>query len=191
MDDNNKKCFLFLTKHIIELQKQNKFNILNIQQGHYENIFNNNPSIEPNNYYIIHDLYKHHELFLEINKCISKTVKIKKLNLTLNKYIVGEEEKVYFRRFINIIVIVNLIKKQLKNKSYQDMINYKLFDKLNNINPNITFLLNLHQLFNISQDGIMNFFNDVYNYRNINIYISNITEDECEKIYDILFGLNY
>jgi hypothetical protein len=47
--------------------------------GHYENIFNNYPSIDinPNNYYIISQLYKHYKLFLEIKKCISKTTKFK------------------------------------------------------------------------------------------------------------------
>ena len=190
INDNNKHSFLFLTKYIIELQTQNKFNLLNIQQGHYENIFNNYPSIEfnPNNYYIITQLYKHYELFLEIKKCISKTTKIKTLNSTLNKYFVNKEEKDYFRRFINIIVIVNLIKKQLKNKSYQDIINYNLLNKLNDINPNIISLLNLHQLFNlVTQEQIMKFFSNIYNYQNINIIslINNINEDEFEKIYDI------
>tara|TARA_Y100000389_G_scaffold185668_1_gene205297 strand:- start:1296 stop:1643 length:348 start_codon:yes stop_codon:yes gene_type:complete len=99
INDNNKHSFLFLTKYIIELQTQNKFNLLNIQQGHYENIFNNYPSIEfnPNNYHIISQLYKHYELFLEIKKCISKTTKIKNLNPTLNKYFVNKEEKVYLQ----------------------------------------------------------------------------------------------
>jgi hypothetical protein len=189
-NDNNKHSFLYLTKYIIELQNQNKFNLLNIQQGPYENIFNNYPLIEfnPNNYYIIAQLYKHYDLFLEIKKCISKTTKFKNLNSTLNKYFVNKEEKDYFRRFVNIIVIVNLIIKQLKNKSYQDIINYNLFNKLNYINPNIISLLNLHQLFNlVTQEQIMNFFRNIYNYQNINIIslISNINEDEFEKIYDI------
>jgi len=30
INDNNKHSFLFLTKYIIELQTQNKFNLLNI-----------------------------------------------------------------------------------------------------------------------------------------------------------------
>lgn len=168
---------------------QNKFNLLNIQQWHYENIFNNYPSIEfnPNNYYIITQLCKHYELFLEIKKCINKTTKNKTLNSTLNKYFVNKEEKDYFRRFINIIVIVNLIKKQLKNKSYQDIISYNLLNKLNDINPNIISLLNLHQLFNlVTQKQIMIFFSNIYNYQNINIIslINNINEDEFDKIYD-------
>ena len=190
INDNNKHSFLFLTKYIIELQRQNKFNLLNIQQAYDENIFDNYPSIEfnPNNYYIITQLYKNYELFSEIKKCISKTTKIKTLNSILNKYFVNKEEKNYFRRFINIIVIVNLIKKQLKNKLYQDIINYNLFNKLNDIKPNIISLLNLHQLFNlVTQEQIMNFFTNIYNYQNINVIslISNINEDEFEKIYDI------
>lgn len=189
LNENNKHSFLLLTKYILEIQKQQNFYLLNIQQGDYENIFNNYPSIEfnPNNYYIISQLYKHYELFLEIKKCISKITKIKNLNSTLNKYFVNKEEKVYFTRFINIIVIVNLIKKQLKNKSYQDIINYNLFNKLNNINPNMISLLNLCQIPNLNtQELIKKFFENTYNYQNINILslINNINEDEYNKIYE-------
>ena len=180
LNKNNKHSFLLLTKYILEIQKQYNLDLLNIQHGHYENIFNNYPSIDinPNNYYIISQLYKHYKLFLEIKKCISKTTKFKTLSSTLNTYFVNKEEKVYFTRFINIIVIVNLIKKQLKNKSYQDIINYNLLNKLNDINPNIISLLNLHQLFNlITQQQIMTFFSNTYNYQNIN-------EVEYNKVYE-------
>ena len=133
------------------------------------------------------------DLFSSLNSSVwfsvcDKTTKIKTLNSKNNKYFVNKEEKDYFRRFINIIVIVNLIKKQLKNKSYQDIINYNLLNKLNDINPNIISLLNLHQLFNLdTQEQIIIFFSNIYNYQNINIIslINNINEDEFEKIYDI------
>jgi hypothetical protein len=182
LDVNKKKSFLALTISIIDHQKQpqNKI-ILNIPQGQSVNIKPDDPD-DP--YYpdIIYDLYQHNELFLEIFKFITKTTQIKKLNSTLNKYCKEEQEKVHFTRFINIIVIVNLIKKIIKNKSAQSIINIlndihlNIIPSLNDINRDIIPSLNLHESFN-------------YNYHKININsLININEDA--KIYDIfsLYG---
>jgi len=98
LNENNKHSFLLLTKYIFELQTQYNFNLLNTQQGQYENIFKNYSSTNFNshNYYIISQMYEKYELFLQIKKCINKITKITTLNSILNKLLINQEEKKYF-----------------------------------------------------------------------------------------------
>ena len=178
-----------MTKYIVELQQQNKFNILN-EWGYAENMLANYPclDIRSNDYSHIAQLYKNAELFVEIKKCINRKIKINKLNKTLNKYLPSKEERDNLKRLLNLIILFNLIKAQLENKTHEDLRNYGLFDKLNAVNTSMVNWLNLGQLNNLSTAKQINdSMKHGYKYENMRIpqAVDQITEDEYNKIYRI------
>ena len=191
LNENNKHGFLLLTKYIIKLQQQGKFNVLNMEHEHTVNMFANYPAadIGPHNYRDIYRLYEQAELFEEIKKGINKKTKInKKLSPILRNYIEDTEEQDNFKQFMNIIVICNLIKQQLKNKSQEDITHYGLFDKLSAVNPNMVTWLNLGQVTNLNTKEEMNcWLNDVYTYDNMHIpqVVDLINEEDYNAIYHI------
>lgn len=193
LNNDNKKSFLLLTKLIIELQTKNNFNLLNLQNSLSLDILRNYPYFEfnNNNYYIIFQLYQNYNLFSEIIKLTNNITKNNKLNLLFNKYIENTKEKEYFLKFINVIVLINLIKKQLINKSRQEIEEYNLLYELNNIHPNIIGYLNLSQLHNLNTiEQFMDYFINTYNYNNISIntLIDEINDECYDKLYN-LFSL--
>jgi hypothetical protein len=191
MNKNVRKYFLLITRYIIEMQEKNKFNLLkNVQQ--YGQIFRDYPFIdfnvdEFNSLNALYFLYREYELFLEIKKYTKKTIKVEYLNSTLDKYLATVEEKNNFKRFLNAIAITNLIKKQLKHKSKQDILKYNLFHKLNYVYSDTVSRLNLCELNNLNtQEDIVNYMNNTYNYQNI-FELINIDEDRYDEIYDIFY----
>jgi len=184
LNDKVKYNLFTVIKNIIDLQKQGKFNLLNIQPRN-EYFFQNYPStdISPNNYFIIFELFQQFNLFNEIKKYITKTTKLTKISSIIDVHFRNKEENDNFRSYINTIIMINLIKKQLKNKSHQDIVNYGLLNKLSLINPNIVISLHLFELQN-HQLNIIDFINN-YNYQN-NTFLT-FNNDEYDKIYDIFF----
>lgn len=192
LNEKDKHGFLSLTKCIIELQQQDKFNVLNMETGNpCETLFQNYPAAEiwPENYRDIYRMYEEAELFEEIRKCVHKTTKInKRLSPILRNYIATPEEQDHFKRFINMIVLCNLIKKQLKHKSPQDIAQYGLLEKLHAVNPNMATWLNLHQVNNLhTKEDIDSWLDDAYTYDNMHVphVMDLITEDEYNAVYPI------
>jgi hypothetical protein len=193
LNENDKYCFFCLTKYIMELQQNNKFQILNYQPeegGHLANMFNNFPwiDIRPTDYFHIAQLYKNAELFKEIKKYIHRETKInKKLSPIVNQCFKSKEEQTDFKKLINLIVLFNLIKSQLENKTHQDLRNYCLMDKLNAVNPNMVGWLNLYQLNNLTTAEQMNDYWTNYKYDNMRItnVANHITDEEYNKVFRI------
>jgi hypothetical protein len=187
---SKKISFFWLTKFMYILQENKKFNLLNFQ-GHSCNFLQNIENIfDEQKYWFICDIYKKYEIFEEIVKYMTKTTKCKKMPRKLGTYLTNNEEKEYFLRFINAISLVNLIKKQLKNKCSQKINDYQLFNQLNSINANAVLTLNLTQLNYLSdRDQIDSWLNNTYNYENANLIylIDNINEDEYNKIYELFY----
>ena len=192
-NESKKISFFWLTKCIYELQENNKFNILNFK-GPGRNFFQNIDNIfNEQQYWFIYDIYKKYEIFEEIVKFITTKKRNKFINLPrkIVRYFTTNEQKEYFLKFINIVLLINLIKIQLKDKGLQQINNYQLFNKLNDIDTNVSSILNLTQLMNLNtQDQINNWLNNAYNYYNANIsnLIDYIDEDKYDKIHELFYN---
>ena len=92
------------------------------------------------------------------------------------------------KKLLNLIILFNLIKAQLENKTHEDLMNYGLFDKLNAVNQRMVNWLNLGQLNNLSTAKQINdSMKHGYKYENMHIphVLDQITEDEYNKVYRI------
>jgi hypothetical protein len=125
---------------------------------------------------------------MEIKKYTNKTTKIKKLTPILNNMLETIDEKKSVRNFFNAIILVNVIKKNLKNKLETEIFNYNLQEKLNKINPDLFSILNLSSIIKFNKTEQMQQFIENYTYQNINMnYFLNINDDDFNKIYNELY----
>jgi hypothetical protein len=191
LNNKNNNSFLLLTKYIIDMQIQNRFNLLNIQSDQQnDNIFNSPiVKLDAEKYYIISQIYKQYNIFNEVKKYITKTTKIKKLSPIINNLLESIDEKITVKNFLNIIILVNLIKKQLKNKLNTDINNYDLQNKLNKIHPNLmSAKLSLHSIETYTTKEQMHQFIESYTYQTVNMsYLLTITDEDYDKIYNEFF----
>jgi hypothetical protein len=187
LNDNNNKSFLLLTKCIIDMQTQNLFNLLNVASEYIDEPIFTVPIfvLDSDKYHIISQIYKQHNIFMEIKKYTNKTTKIKKLTPILNNMLETIDEKKSVRNFFNAIILVNVIKKNLKNKLETDMNNYNLQEKLNKIDPDLLSILSLSSILKYNKTEQMQEFIENYTYQNINMnYFLNINDDDYNKIYN-------
>ncbi len=186
LSNEKKHSFLLLTKRILELQLGHDFSFINEPTT---DALNEYPSVafDSSKYYLIPEIYQKYNIFLDIKSLINKTTKIKKLNPKLSAFFESKEDQALFKKFINIIVLVNLIRKQLKKKSPENIANYDLFNKLNKINANMVSLLQLEDVQNATtQDQIKAYINETYDYQNVDVFnlIETITDEEYYKVYE-------
>jgi hypothetical protein len=179
LTQDNRHLFLFLTKLIFEYQKENDLNIFHDlnENFYYNNYFNykNYQDIYLNKHksYIIREIYQtNYSLYLEILHFIQETKRIKRLPPILNG-LINNDKKPNFIRFINTIILFNLIKIRLRNKSLEDIIsltkNNSLVYKLRDIHNNLDVWLGLRYLmtFKLTDNTTKNDYLMDYNYENI------------------------
>jgi hypothetical protein len=191
LNDNNNKSFLLLTKSIIDMQTQKLFNLLNVSpEQSSATIFNTPISVlELDKFYIISQMYKQHNIFNEIKKYINKTTKIKKLSPLLNNLFESADETKNMKNFLNAIILVNIIKKNLKNKVKDDIKNYDLYNKLNKIEPTLmSSKLHLDLIHTYDTKEQMQEFLESYTYETIDMnYFLTINDEDYDNIYNELF----
>ena len=186
LKDENKELLLSLTKILME----KNFNFLSISSN--LEYFQNDPLVlQPEQYHVISQIYQQYELFDELEKITKKTTEIMKINKKLKKYVEDDVVTERLRKTLNAIILLNLIKKQLKNKSKEHIDNFNLFVKLSNISTNLPKQLNLTQLLNLStNEQINDFVKNIYKYHNnvfVIDYLSQIDDAEYAKIYNLFF----
>ena len=192
-NDANKTSFLLLTKYMFEIQEKIGFDLLNIENEGNELMFQNYPALNEIQDTNISQIYQEYDLFLEIKKCVKRTSKFNKIPLKLNNYLtnVEVEEKDQILNYLNTVMIINLVKKHLKNKCQKDVDEYNLFNKLNKINTNLVTLLNLEQVQQlVSKEDMNEFVENTYNYQNLrelllNNGIKNEDYDKCYRVFEL------
>jgi hypothetical protein len=177
-----KYSFLLLTKCIFEFQ--NKFN-LNILNKQHENDIQQCQLSNPELPSYISQTFNNFYLFSEIKSLLDKTSKIKNLKSKpniLNK-LESVDDKQHVIDFIKIIILINLIKKQLKNKSNDEISHYNLSQQINEINPNLLNVLNL----NYYQSLISKEERNNYIQYNIHSELKNAlnNDDDYDKLYEL------
>jgi hypothetical protein len=175
---------LLLTKQIFDFQNEHGFELLHSNsESCLQNVVYPNVNITPTEYFKI---YQKYDLFVEIKKCIKKLSFLKKLNPVLNKYLENAEEKEQFKKFINMIVLINLIKQNIKNNSIVDI--NLLFNELNKINVDLLNYFNLTQLLNEPSLEQLTSFNNTYNYHSVSMFnlCDKIDDDTYSNIYELL-----
>lgn len=111
-------------------------------------------------------------VFAAFNSLTKRTSKINKLPKLLKEQLTGPntDDPSKIQKFLNIICIINQITSTLRNKTVNKIIEYRLFDKLNEINPNLITLLGLADIQSIKEDDhIKSYIEDLYNYKNVGI----------------------
>ena len=131
-------------------------------------------------------MYPTFDVYKIILNLVTKTTTFKNINKSINEHLVpnNKDIKLVFIRFVNAIVIHNMIKKKLKNKTYDDMNKYSLFEQLNKINHQSQTALNLIFLRNPYQKNQC--FETVFTIDNFNInyFIQTINDKEYVELYD-------
>jgi hypothetical protein len=203
LDDYYRHRFLLLTKLIFYHQMKNKFILLKDMKDNYlyYNYFigANFKGIKFNEdeLYLLQYIYQTYDLFLEILSYISAINKITELPPMLNG-LINEEYKPKFIKFINLIILFNLIQCRLIDKSHEDIIenndtSYGLFQKLDNVGYIADCFLELKQLYNKNANNEYiyasvfnkNTFLLNYSYSPITSFIDRISEEQYDDIYNI------
>lgn len=187
LNDEEKNVFLLLTKYTFDFQTNKKIQIFNAS------ILNNPlhsfpvcPLKKPfDEYNDVFRLYRNSNdnLFEEMIQIIKRTTPIENLNPAFKNNLNNDEIK-NIEHFFNMAILINTIKTTLKNKTNQEINEYKLLEKLNAVNtdnPNapIANILNLATLNSLNATEIQNLLENTNN-----SYISVLTSYDAIKYDD-------
>jgi hypothetical protein len=174
MKETEKYNFQSLTNQFFEFQNQNGLSVI---------------SEHSTDTIVLSQIFQSYDLFLTFKRLTVKTTTTTKsgLNPILKGLLQTKEDKETFERFVKTVVLFNLIKKQLKNKTPQEIQNYNLLEKLSALNANTVSQLNLHEIQNLTTKEEIKDFVDTYEYQNIQS-LSLMDEDEYKTIHN-LFSL--
>lgn len=179
MKDANRDRFFSLSNLIIDLQLKHGVDILNVSDEQVEEL-KNYSQINKDDYRELSDVYGTYALFNEIKNCTTKSSFIRKLRPAFEKDDnLSAEFKEEFKRLLNVVVLVNLIKKRLKGKTIQELNDYQLIAKMTQINPRLIDFFALQRLNNFtSDDEIATFVKEEY------ATYDDIQFEELYKLYD-------
>ena len=173
----DRTAFLLLSKYLAEFQQDLKFNLLNLKNTDCLQ----NPDLSPDEFHLVAQVYQENIFFNDIKSCIKKTGKIKKLGAQLKEYLIHKNESdpktavEHLTKFLNIIVMVNLIKKIVKNVPIQSIVEN---DSYKNLNKKVE-LLNLDKYMEADMD-----FKTVYTYDSIDFMgLFELEEDDYNQLY--------
>jgi hypothetical protein len=177
MKDTNRDRFFSLSNLIIDLQLKHGVDILNVTDEQVEEL-KNYSQIDKDNYRELSDVYGTYALFNEIKNCTTKASFIKKLRPIFSEN-ESTEFKEEFKRLLNVVVLVNLIKKRLKGKTIQELNEYQLLTKMEQINPRLIDFFALQRVGKFtSDDEIVSFVKEEY------VTYDDIQFEELYKLYD-------
>jgi len=180
--------FLLLTRYINYLQQLGRFNILNMEGSGIQNIFNNyqelkylsNEQYNSLKYYFLPQIYNNsYDLYIEMKNILTETERIENLNPIFEEHLNTQEQRENFTRFLKLCVLINLIRNRTRNKTYQDVHNYSLINKIN-YQPMIE-----HNCFNSLCIGNIEVFNDYHIYDNL---FTDISDDTYDRIYNAFYN---
>jgi hypothetical protein len=186
MKDTNRDRFFSLSNLIIDLQLKYWVDILNVTDEQVEEL-KKYSQIDKDNYRELSDVYGTYALFNEIKNCTTKASFVRKLRPVFEKdENLSTEFKEEFKRLLNVVVLVNLIKKRLKGKTIQELNEYQLVDKMEQINPQLIYFFALQRIKEFtSDDEIVSFVKEEY------ITYDNIQFEELYKLYDDKYFVIY
>jgi hypothetical protein len=177
MKDTDRDRFFSLSNLIIDLQLKHGVDILNVTDEQVEEL-KNYSQIDKDNYRELSDVYGTYALFNEIKNCTTKASFIKKLRPVFSEN-ESTEFKEEFKRLLNVVVLVNLIKKRLKRKTIQELNEYQLVAKMEQINPRLIDFFALQRVGKFtSDDEIVSFVKEEY------VTYNDIQFEELYKLYD-------
>ena len=178
MKDVNRDRFFSLSNLIIDLQLKHGVDILNVTDEQVEEL-KNYSQIDKDNYRELSDVYGTYALFNEIKNLTTKSAFIKKMRSVFDNETSSVEFKEEFKRLLNVVVLVNLIKKRLNKKTVQELNEYQLVTKMTQINPQLINFFALQQLSKFScDDEIATFVKEEY------VTYDDIQFEELYKLYD-------
>ena len=171
MKDVNRDRFFSLSNLIIDLQLKHGVDILNVTDEQVEEL-KNYSQIDKDNYRELSDVYGTYALFNEIKNLTTKSA-------LFDNETASAEFKEEFKRLLNVVVLVNLIKKRLNKKTIQELNEYQLVTKMTQINPQLIDFFALQQLNKFSNDDeITTFVKEEY------VTYDDIQFEELYKLYD-------
>jgi len=179
MKDVNRDRFFSLSNLIIDLQLKHGIDILNVTDEHVEEL-KNYSQIDKDDYRKLSDVYGTYALFNEIKNFTIKSLFVKKLRPIFdNNENSSAEFKEEFKRLLNVVVLVNIIKKRLNKKTIQELNDYQLVTKMEQINPRLIdfFALQKIRIF-MNDDEITTFVKEEY------VTYDDIQFEELYKLYD-------
>lgn len=177
MKDASRDRFFSLSNQIIDLQLKHGVDILNVSDEKVEEL-KNYSQINKDDYRELSDVYGTYALFNEIKNCTTKSSFIKKLRPVFSEN-ESTEFKEDLKKLLNVVVLVNLIKKRLKGKTTQELEDYQLISKMAKINPRLIDFFALQQLSRFtSDDEIATFVKEEY------VTYDDIQFEELYKLYD-------
>ena len=179
MKDVNRDRFFSLSNLIIDLQLKHGVDILNVTDEQVEEL-KNYSQIDKDDYRKLSDVYGTYALFNEIKNFTIKTLFVKKLRPIFdNNENSSAEFKEEFKRLLNVVVLVNIIKKRLNKKTIQELNDYQLVTKMEQINPKLIdfFALQKIKIF-MNDDEITTFVKEEY------VTYDDIQFEELYKLYD-------
>ena len=178
MKDVNRDRFFSLSNLIIDLQLKHGVDILNVTDEQVEEL-KNYSQIDKDNYRELSDVYGTYALFNEIKNLTTKSAFIKKMRSVFDNETSSVEFKEEFKRLLNVVVLVNLIKKRLNKKKVQELNEYQLVTKMTQINPQLINFFALQQLSKFScDDEIATFVKEEY------VTYDDVQFEELYKLYD-------
>lgn len=179
MKDVNRDRFFSLSNLIIDLQLKHGIDILNVTDEQVEEL-KNYSQIDKDDYRKLSDVYGTYALFNEIKNFTIKSLFVKKLRPIFdNNENSSPEFKEEFKRLLNVVVLVNIIKKRLNKKTIQELNDYQLVTKMEQINPRLIdfFALQKIRIF-MNDDEITTFVKEEY------VTYDAIQFEELYKLYD-------
>lgn len=177
MKDTDRDRFFSLSNLIIDLQLKHGVDILNVTDEQVEEL-KNYSQIDKDNYRELSDVYGTYALFNEIKNCTTKASFIKKLRPVFSEN-ESTEFKEDLKKLLNVVVLVNLIKKRLKRKTIQELNEYQLVAKMEQINPRLIDFFALQRVGKFtSDDEITTFVKEEYT------TYDDIQFEELYKLYD-------
>jgi hypothetical protein len=189
--EDDKEFFIFITKSLINFENRFMYNLINLNQETDCNyIFTNYSTFNSNsnNVNILARLYPNYDIFNEIKKFTNKLTPVRSLNSNFLITLENIEQRNTFKQLLNIFVILNLIRKKIRNKSFYDIQEYRLIDKLNNINSNVLNVFNMFRLqIVLNNQEIINFCTNHYKTIDINSILNVLNVNELNEMYQTLY----
>jgi len=185
MKDASRDRFFSFTNQIIALQTKYGVDILNLSEEQVEEL-KNYSQIDKEKYRELSDIYGTYALFNEIKNCTTKATFIKKLRPVFCNSEPSNEFKEELLHLLNVVVLVNLIKKRLKGKTIQELNDYQLISQMTKINPRLIDFFALQQLTKLSSDDELDtFVKEEY------VTYDDIQFEELYKLYDEQYHVIY
>jgi hypothetical protein len=194
LNKESKQRLISLMKMFVNDQELNKkFTLFDLQSHYnYRNVLNNYPyDSQESEYQGFFKIFKTKELFDQIIKLTTKETLYARLTPVIKNNLLNKtkEECEYLLKFINLIIIGNVIVKKLKTKTREQINIYNLFDKLSGINVSIISLFNLGQLYPLfKKDEINEYITKRFNYHSINVnnLIQVLKDENYKQLFDVI-----